>query len=84
MWNYSGMMNGGMMGFGFGIISFVVQLLFLAAIIFLIFIAIKKLNLQDHQKGSNNDNSLQILKERYAKGEINEDEYKKMKDILNH
>ena len=68
MWNYGGMMNGGMMGFGaFGIISFVVHLLFWAAIIYLIFTAIKKLNLQDNRKSSNDDNSLQILKERLLK-----------------
>ena len=84
MWNNGGMMNGGMMGFGvFGIISFIVHLLFSAAIIYLIFTAIKKLNLKDDRKSSNEDNSLQILKERYAKGEISEEEYKKMKNILN-
>ena len=81
------MMNGyGMMGhFGFfGIISLILHLLFWAAIIYLIFTAIKKLNAKDDRKSSNEmkDHSIQILKERFAKGEISEEEYKKMKDIL--
>ena len=87
MWNGYGMMNeyGMMGGFGiFGIIFFLLHVLFLVAVIYLIFVAIKKLNLKDgHNRPiEEKDNSIQILKERYAKGEISEEEYKKMKDNL--
>ena len=85
MWFNGGMMNGGMMGpYGvFGIITLIVHLLFWAAIFYLVFMAIKKLNVKDNHNSSSEDKSIQILKERYAKGEISEEEYKKMKDMLN-
>ncbi|MGC9596516.1 SHOCT domain-containing protein [Staphylococcus epidermidis] len=38
--------------------------------------------LQKNQKGVRSDDSLQILKERLAQGEINEDEYEKLKKVL--
>ena len=89
MWN-GRMMDGygyGMMdGFGiYGIIFAVIKLLFWLVVIILIYKAVKKMNIKDFYKGSIDvkDNSLQILKERYAKGEISEEEYKRMKDILN-
>lgn len=77
--------NGGMMG-GFGIswiLMFIVQLLFWATILYLIFVAIKKINVKDDHRSSREDKCIQILKERYAKGEISEEEYKEMKNILN-
>jgi uncharacterized membrane protein len=81
------MMHGyGMMGgFGiFGIISAILHVLFWVAIIYLIFTAIKKLNVKDVPKTpiEAKDSSIQILKERYARGEISEEEYKKMKANL--
>lgn len=49
----------------------------------LIFIAFKlmKVNLPSNLSSSN-DSALNILNERYAKGELNEEEYTKMKIIL--
>lgn len=81
------MMSGyGMMsGIGvFGIIFAILQLLFWAGIIYLIYRVIKKINLSEspRQFMENQDYSLKILKERFAKGEISEEEYKRMKDVL--
>ena len=68
MWFNGGMMNGGMMGaYGvFGIITLIVHLLFWAAILYLIFLAIKKINVKDHQNNTGEDESIKILKERYG------------------
>lgn len=81
------MMSGyGMMsGIGvFGILFAILQLLFWAGIIYLIYRVIKKINLSDTPKtfSENHDDSLRILKDRFARGEISEEEYKRMKDIL--
>lgn len=71
----SGYYGGGMflmMGFGF--------LIFLA----LIFLSLKLLKNNSHSNLSLSSNSaLNILNERYAKGEINEEEYTTRKLILN-
>jgi putative membrane protein len=81
------MMSGyGMMsGIGvFGILFAILQLLFWAGIIYLIYRIIKKINLSEtpRQFTENHDDSLRILNERFAKGEISEEEYKRMKDVL--
>jgi len=59
-----------MMGFGF--------LIFLA----FIFLAFKLMKVNSHSSFSSNNLALDILNERYAKGEINEEEYTKKKTIL--
>jgi len=67
-------MGGGMfimMGFGF--------LIFLA----LIFLAFKLMKVNSPSPSSSNNSALNILNERYAKGEIDEEEYTKKKIILN-
>lgn len=73
--------NGGMMGgwgFGFG---WLLQLLFFIVVIYLVVILIKKLNGTSNSE-KRDDHSEEILKERFAKGEITEEEYKKMKEVL--
>ena len=71
--NYGGYSGGGgmyiMMGFGF--------LIFLV----LVFLSLKLMKDSTHLSLPNNS-SLNILNERYAKGEINEEEYTKKKAIL--
>lgn len=68
---YGGMMN----GWGLG---WIIQLLIIVLFIYLIVMIIKKSNSQSHHE----DRSDAILKERFAKGEITEEEYKKMKKTL--
>lgn len=74
--------NNGMMGWGYGsaLVGGIIQMLFLLVVIILVFLLIKRSN---HLFGSENySRSEEILKERFAKGEITEEEYKKMKDVL--
>lgn len=73
--------NGGMMsGFsiGMGWLGGLVQLLLLIAVIYLVVLLIKKVN----DKSDTDRQVESILKERFARGEITEDEYYKMKKIL--
>lgn len=74
-WN-SGMMSG--FGLGMGFIGWLVQLSLFIAVIYLVVTLIKKMN---HHSDTNKQ-GYAILKERFARGEITEDEYKKMKKIL--
>lgn len=77
---------GGMGGFGFG---WIVTLLFWGLIIWAIFAVVRGISGRgccsgshhDHDgKGGHEGNSaLAILKERYAKGEINKEDFEKMK-----
>ncbi len=65
-------------GFGFanGGLLWVLGALFVAALVVVIVLAVKK-----SHKGSN-DGAAEALKLRYVKGELTEEEYKKMKDVL--
>lgn len=59
-------------------------IIFIAAIIVLIVILLRPKHTdqyRDHSRESQ-DNSIRILDERFAKGEIDEEEYKKRKEIL--
>ncbi|MDD9148560.1 MULTISPECIES: SHOCT domain-containing protein [unclassified Sporolactobacillus] len=75
--------NDGMMGgwsIGLGVAGWLIQLLFFIAIIYLAFVLIRRLH---HAPGSGRENhSEEILRERFAQGEITAEEYKKMKEIL--
>jgi len=76
-----GMMGGEIMG-GFGIIFWV---LIVAGVVFLAIYGFRKTSTADHggiQSGPD-DPVIDILKNRYARGEINREEYEQMKrDIL--
>lgn len=63
-----GMMGGGLM-----------MLLFWGVIIALIFVAVRWFSDKDQQNGSS---ALKILEERFARGEIDEDEFKRRKAAL--
>ncbi|MTI48529.1 SHOCT domain-containing protein [Sporosalibacterium faouarense] len=68
------MMGFGMMGGGF------ISLLIIGLIIYL-FVRDSNINTRDRYHHRSN-NALDILKERYAKGEISEEEYERKKNIL--
>ena len=79
MWNYYGY---NMMGWGFG--SFM-MIIFWVIVALLIYILVKgSLGAHKNCCGNNNapNKALDVLKERYAKGEINKEEFEaKKKDI---
>jgi putative membrane protein len=66
-----------MMG-GWGILSTIFWIAILGFVIYGIMLLIMK----PFEKKEANDNSLQILRERYARGEIDQEEFDKMKSIL--
>lgn len=69
-WSY------GMMGGWFGMF---ILLIFIGVIIYAVF----KLSGDNHANGGKNyDNSLDILNERLARGEISEEEYKRKKEMI--
>ena len=71
----------GMMGNNFGgwyFSSFLWQIIWLAIIVAVIYILINSLS----SRKKSEDRSLQILKERLARGEITQEEYIKLKDTL--
>lgn len=77
MWGYN---DGGMGLFGFGgIFMVLVWVLIIAGIVVLV-----RSLMQTRQGGMGDRSALDILKERYAKGEINKEEFEhKKKDLMN-
>ena len=69
---------GHMMG-GMGFIGMILDYHSWLVILWCIYINCKSFR---KPKGVRSDDSLQILKERLAQGEINEDEYEKLKKVL--
>lgn len=67
-------------GFGHGLFGWIFPLLFWGLIIFLIISILRKLipGTQSMKK----DSALEILKKRYASGEINQQEFSEMKSTL--
>jgi len=82
MWgcNYNGVSIGHMF-FGGGILGFCLTILI---IIIIAALAFKILKAPQHRKTDNSDrlDSLMILQNRFAKGEITEQEYQKMRQVL--
>jgi len=75
--NGFGMMNWGWGGWIIGIIVFVIILIGIGLIIFFIL-----KNYKGHHTGTSYDAPIDILKKRYANGEITKDEFEKMKKDL--
>ena len=70
--------------FGYGWLDFLFMLLFWIAIVWLIVWIIKRLTKESEKSDGNKgkENALEILRKRYAKGEINRKEYSRMKKEL--
>ena len=87
MWNYGNpwMMNNGYYGGmgGFGFLGFLFMILWWAFIIALVIAAIKWLTRGSRGSRSTGEKSpMEILKERYARGEITKDEYQEIRKEL--
>ncbi len=66
-----------------GLLWFILVILPMVGIIFLIlYIVIRETSTVEKKGNDLESNALALLKERYAKGEINEEEYKKIKKEL--
>ncbi len=83
MWNSFGHMGG--FGFGFG---WIFMFIFWGLVIWAIFALVRGVSGRGccgHDHGENKhreNNALDILKERYAKGEVNKEDFEKMKKDL--
>lgn len=76
----SGMMGGGWLGFGLGWIFMIV---FWALIIWLIVFVVRKLSGHDSfTRHEHKENAMELLKKRYAKGEIDKQEFEEKKKTL--
>lgn len=73
---YDHMMWGG----GYGFFGGLMMLVFWGAIIFLIVMAVRWLS--DGQKGRRKNDAMDVLRERFAKGEIDEEEFQRRKKAL--
>ena len=74
------MMNNGMMGGGMGfwmVFNMIFWLLIIIGIIFLIFWAVNKF--RESEQKPEEESALEILKKRYARGEINKEEFEEKK-----
>lgn len=74
-----GYMNN-LMHSGWGLLMMIGALLVTALIIVIIIVLVRRSH--QSQPGAYGDNSLELLNERFVKGEITEDEYERMKKIL--
>jgi len=77
----SGMMSGYGMGWFGGIVMILFWILILVGLVFLIKWLIQSTG-RDKTSGSDGNRSLEILKERYAKGEIDKQEFESKKKDL--
>ena len=75
-----------MMGFGYNMMRggtgmMIIPIILIAVVIFLVY---KQGGNNKFRDISSKDNALDILNQRFASGEINEEEYNKKKNILKH
>ena len=68
------------MGWGFGILMFLFWVLIIGLIIWVVVSLTRRNNGMSHATHSNS--ALEILKERYARGEINREEFEEKKKAL--
>ena len=73
-------------GFGFGPIAFwvgaIISILFWVAIIYFIYLLIKKAGWLQKSEDKDKDTALKILEERFAKGEIDQREFEERRKLL--
>ena len=77
----SGWMTSGW-GIGYGAFGWLVMMLFLVVIIGAAVLAVRWLTGQDDGKGPGYRSALELLKERYARGEIDREQFEAMKRDL--
>ena len=75
---YGGMGYGGL---GFGIVGMIIQLAIIAGIVWTVVYLIKHATRKDSNFAPGS-NARELLAERFARGEITEEEYKRMRDLL--
>lgn len=78
MWNCD---IGYITSFGGGVVGVIICGLIIVAILALLY-RISRTNNSNASKNLDKKDSLEIIKARYAKGEINVQEYQRMKDVL--
>ncbi|WP_051294859.1 SHOCT domain-containing protein [Maridesulfovibrio bastinii] len=83
---HGGFMGGGLMGGG-GFVGLIFNILIIALVAYLIFKLVQNLNNNNVQRNegtsrSNRVDTGEILRERFARGDISEEEYLRKKDIL--
>jgi putative membrane protein len=78
-----GMMNGWGGGYGYGLIHMAVSLAVIVGLVFLVIWAVRTMSgANTHALAGRRSAGLDVLEERYARGEVNRDEYlEKKKDI---
>jgi putative membrane protein len=82
MWGYGPGYGPGWMGYGGGFVMLLFMLLILAAIVMLV-VALTRRERYANFMGSRTSTGLAVLEERYAKGEIQREEYlQKRSDLL--
>lgn len=79
--SFNDMMNFGNRASGWFIVYDIVKLLIIVAVV--IFTARMFMNNSKNNSNSNSNRAIEILKERYASGEISEEEYKSKLNKLN-
>ncbi len=67
-------------GGGYGMLGGLMMLVFWGVVIVLVFFAVRWLT--DNKSGAHTSKAIDVLKDRFAKGEIDEDEYRKRKAAL--
>lgn len=69
-------------GFGLGGMGMFIWLIFIIGLVVALFYQVGNRGRNDDRSYNVSKNALEILKERYAKGELSEEEYKKMRRDL--
>jgi putative membrane protein len=77
MWNC----NWGTPFFHYGIVGIMVNILMLVTIIYIVILAARSFFAKNKPVSDTND-SLEIIKQKFARGEISEEEYRRMQEIL--
>lgn len=74
------LLNGG--AWWLGLVSMILYLVFWAVVIFLVLRIFKSYYTRWNDQGGRVDSAMTILRERYARGEIDEEEFKRRKAVL--